>query len=131
MTTNTTKTLTPASHALLARQHANLMFTYYLTRALLESGAFAQDAECVTAAAHRSAVESRRAGFALEREVEKAGVMLGDYDEDLVRREAYRAAQLHQSDPSAALEVQRRTAEAVVASAVGCEEQRAEYPRAA
>ena len=131
MTTNPTKTLTPAAHALFARQHASLMFSYYLTRALIEAGYFAQCGPAAAAAAHKSAVESRRCGFALEREVEKAGAMLGYYDEDFIRREAYRAAQLTHSDPAGALEVQRSAVEAIVAAAVGSGEGRPEYLRAA
>ena len=118
MKTTTTHTLTPTTLALFARQHANLMFSYYVTRALLEAGYFAESGAAAESAAHASAVQSRRSGFALEREVERCGVRLGDYDEEQLRRDAYRAAQLLQTDEAAAAEHQQRAVEAVASAAV-------------
>jgi hypothetical protein len=95
----------------LAETHAGRMFTYYYLRALLETtGAVA--AEEVEATRHL-AVESRRFGFRLEAQAEAKplGLMLGAYDEEGLRREAYRAAQLSASDPTQALAVERRVIE--------------------
>jgi hypothetical protein len=132
MTTTRTDTLTPTTLALFARQHANLMFDYYVTRALLESGSFGAPEDAAATAAHATAVLFRRSGFALEREVERCGVKLGEYDEDTLRRTAYRNATLQQTDPGTAAELRRRLMDTLVTAAVGEAFGEAEsYPRAA
>ena len=117
------KTTTPsATRRHLAETHARMMFTYYYLRALLEAdGAVA--AEEVEAARYL-AIESRRFGFRLEAraEQEPLGLTLGTYDEEGLRREAYRAAQLSASDPTQALAVERGVVEQVAAAALIAEE---------
>lgn len=126
------ETTTPsATRRHLAETHAGRMFTYYYLRALLETtGAVA--AEEVEATRYL-AVESRRFGFRLEAQAEQKplGLMLGDYDEEGLRREAYRAAQLSASDPTQALAVERRVVEQVAAAALHAEEEVGEAALAA
>lgn len=126
------KTTTPsATRRRLAETHARMMFTYYHLRALLET-AGAVAAEEAEAARHL-AIESRRFGFRLEARAEQKplGLTLGAYDEEGLRREAYRAAQLSASDPAQALAVERRVVERVAAAALTAEEEVGEAALAA
>ena len=59
------------------------------------------------------------------------GLMLGAYDEEGLRREAYRAAQLSASDPTQALAVEQRVVEQVAAAALTAEEEVGEAALAA
>ena len=117
------KTTTPGmTRRHLAETHARMMFAYYYLRALLETtGAVA--AEEVDAARFL-AIESRRFGFRLEAQAEQKplGLMLGTYDEEGLRREAYRAAQLSASDPAQSLAIERRVVEQTAGAALSAEE---------
>ncbi|MFL6284446.1 MAG: hypothetical protein ACJ74Q_14980 [Pyrinomonadaceae bacterium] len=103
-------TQNPSRHsnavARLAQTHARHMFLYYFLRAQLETPGVigAEEREAV----HAAAVESRRFGFRMESTAEKAGLMLDGYDEEGLRREAYRAAQVVQTDETAAREIEER-----------------------
>jgi hypothetical protein len=126
------KTTTPsATRRHLAETHAGRMFTYYYLRALLETtGAVA--AEEVEATRYL-AIESRRFGFRLEAQAEQKplGLMLGAYDEEGLRREAYRAAQLSASDPTHAHAIERRDVEPVATAALTAEDEVGEAALAA
>ena len=126
------KTTTPnMTRRHLAETHARMMFTYYYLRALLETtGAVA--AEEVEATRYL-AIESRRFGFRLEAQAEAKPLclMLGTYDEEGLRREAYRAAQLSASDPTQALAIERRVVEQTADAALTVEEDARETALAA
>ena len=126
------KTTTPSTtRRHLAETHARMMFTYYYLRALLETtGAVAAEEVDATRCL---AIESRRFGFRLEAlaEAKPLCLMLGNYDEEGLRREAYRAAQLSASDPTQALAVERRVVEQVAAAALHAEEEVGERALAA
>ena len=49
--------------------------------------------------------------------------MLGNYDEEGLRREAYRAAQLSESDPAQARAIERRVVEQTASAALSAEEE--------
>ena len=126
------KTTTPGTtRRHLAETHAGRMFTYYYLRALLETtGAVAAEE---VEATRFLAIESRRFGFRLEAQAEQKplGLMLGAYDEEGLRREAYRAAQLSASDSTQALTVRRRVVEHVAAAALHAEKEVGESALAA
>jgi hypothetical protein len=126
------KTTTPsATRRHLAETHARMMFAYYYLRALLETtGAVAAREQEAT---RYLAIESRRFGFRLEAQAEQKplGLMLGTYDEEGLRREAYRAAQLSASDPTQALAIERRVVEQVATAALTAEEEVGEAALAA
>lgn len=126
------KTTTPsATRRHLAETHAQMMFTYYYLRALLETtGAVA--AEEVEATRYL-AIESRRFGFRLEAQAEAKPLclMLGNYDEEGLRREAYRAAQLSESDPAQARAIELRVVEQTASAALSAEEEVSERALAA
>lgn len=126
------KTTTPGTtRRHLAETHARMMFTYYYLRALLETtGAVAPREQEAT---RFLAIEARRFGFRLEAQAEQKplGLMLGAYDEEGLRREAYRAAQLSASDPTQALAVERGVVERVAAAALHAEEEVGEAALAA
>lgn len=117
------KTTTPsATRRHLAETHARMMFTYYYLRALLETtGAVAAEE---VEATRFLAIESRRFGFRLEAQAEQKplGLMVGTYDEEGLRREAYRAAQLSASDPAQALAIERRVVVQTASAALSAEE---------
>ena len=101
----------------LAEAHARQMFTYYYLRALLETnGAVHADEQEAT---RYLAVESRRFGFRIEAQAAGLGLILDGYDEESLRREAYCAAGLSESDPALALSVERRAIEQAVSAALG------------
>ena len=124
------KTTTPsATRRHLAETHARMMFTYYYLRALLETtGAVAAEE---VEATRFLAIESRRFGFRLEAQAEQKplGLTLGDYDEEWLRREAYRAAQL--SDPAQALAIELKVVEQTASAALNAEEEVGEAALAA
>lgn len=126
------ETTTPgATRRHLAETHARMMFTYYHLRALLETAGVAAAEE--VEATRYLAVESRRFGFRLEAQAEQKplGLMPGNYDEEGLRREAYRAAQLSASDPTQAIAVERRVVGQVAAAALHAEEEVGEAALAA
>ena len=106
----------------LAEAHARQMFTYYYLRALLETnGAGYADEQEATL---YLAVECRRFGFRIEAQAENIGLILDSYDEVSLRREAYRAAGLSESDPVQALSVERRAIEQAVSAALNARRER-------
>jgi hypothetical protein len=124
-----TRTTQSTTRSRLAEAHARQMFTYYYLRALLETnGAVHADEQ---EAARYLAVESRRFGFRIEAQAESIGLILDSYDEESLRREAYRAAGLSESDPAQALSVERRAIEQAASAAAGARGERVEQPLAA
>lgn len=92
--------------AILAENHARQMFLYYFLRAQLEAAGVIPAAELTLV--HAAAVEARRFGFRLEAAAEKSGLRLDEYDEDRLRREAYRAAEVSLTNEVAAREIENR-----------------------
>lgn len=124
-----TRTTQSTTRSRLAEAHARQMFTYYYLRALLETNGAVRADELE--AARYLAVESRRFGFRIEAQADALGLILDGYDEESLRREAYRAAGLSESDPAQALSVERRTIEQVASAALGARGERVEQPLAA
>ena len=113
----------------LAEAHARQMFTYYYLRALLETnGAVHADEQEAT---RYLAVESRRFGFRIEAQAAGLGLILDGYDEESLRREAYRAAGLGESDPAQALSVEQGAIEQAVSDALNARGERVGQPLAA